>query len=194
MKIVFATGNRHKIAELSKLFASYGVDELVSMRDAGFKGEIIEDADTFEGNALIKARQVCKFTGEIAIADDSGLCVDALDGKPGIYSARFAGENATDGENNEKLLKLLEGIPFEKRTARFVSVIAAVCPDGREVVAKGVCEGIITTEKRGSGDFGYDPLFYYEPLGMTFAEMSEETKNGISHRGRAVSEFCKNFF
>ena len=141
MKVIIATGNRHKVAELSELFAPYNNKgyEFVSMRDAGFTGDIVEDADTFEGNALIKARTVCEATGCIAIADDSGLCVDALDGKPGVFSARYAGELADDGRNNAKLLAELRDVPEEKRTARFCCVIAAAFPDGKTVVAQGEC-------------------------------------------------------
>ena len=171
MKVIIATGNRHKVAELSELFAPYNNKgyEFVSMRDAGFTGDIVEDADTFEGNALIKARTVCEATGCIAIADDSGLCVDALDGKPGVFSARYAGELADDGRNNAKLLAELRDVPEEKRTARFCCVIAAALPDGKTVVAQGECEGRIGFEKKGDGDFGYDPLFYYPPFDKTFA-------------------------
>ena len=193
MKVIIATGNRHKVAELSELFAPYNNKgyEFVSMRDAGFTGDIVEDADTFEGNALIKARTVCEATGCIAIADDSGLCVDALDGKPGVFSARYAGELADDGRNNAKLLAELRDVPEEKRTARFCCVIAAAFPDGKTVVAQGECEGRIGFEKKGDGDFGYDPLFYYPPFDKTFAEMTANEKNSVSHRGRAVKAFCK---
>ena len=196
MKVIIATGNRHKVAELSVLFAPYNNKgyEFVSMRDAGFTGDIVEDADTFEGNALIKARTVCEATGCIAIADDSGLCVDALDGKPGVFSARYAGELADDGRNNAKLLAELRDVPEEKRTARFCCVIAAAFPDGKTVVAQGECEGRIGFEKKGDGDFGYDPLFYYPPFDKTFAEMTANEKNSVSHRGRAVKAFCKKFF
>ncbi len=196
MKIVIATGNSHKVLELSALFGKYNTQNhtFVSMKEAGFSGEIIEDADTFEGNALIKARAVCKATGCIAIADDSGLCVDALNGEPGIYSARYAGDGATDDANNKKLLEKLENVPLKKRTARFCCVIAGVFPDGKEVVARGECEGIIGLQKQGKGDFGYDPLFYYEPFGKTFAEMTDSEKNSVSHRGRAVENFAREFF
>ena len=180
MKVIIATGNRHKVAELSELFAPYNNKgyEFVSMRDAGFTGDIVEDADTFEGNALIKARTVCEATGCIAIADDSGLCVDA-------------GELADDGRNNAKLLAELRDVPEEKRTARFCCVIAAALPDGKTVVAQGECEGRIGFEKKGDGDFGYDPLFYYPPFDKTFAEMTANEKNSVSHRGRAVKAFCE---
>lgn len=196
MNIVIATGNRHKIAEFSKLFAPYnnGGYNFISMRDAGFDGEIVEDADTFEGNALIKARTVCSATGCIAIADDSGLCVDALDGAPGVHSARYAGEPCDDGRNNAKLLEELKDVPYENRTARFCCTIAAAFPDGRTVTASGECEGMILFEKRGNGDFGYDPLFYYVPYGKTFAEMTADEKNGVSHRGKAVKNFGEIFF
>ena len=191
MKVIIATGNRHKVAELSELFAPYNNKgyEFVSMRDAGFTGDIVEDADTFEGNALIKARTVCEATGCIAIADDSGLCVDALDGKPGVFSARYAGELADDGRNNAKLLAELRDVPEEKRTARFCCVIAAAFPDGKTVVAQGECEGRIGFEKKGDGDFGYDPLFYYPPFDKTFAEMTANEKNS----GKSPRESRKGF-
>ena len=193
MKVIIATGNRHKVAELSELFAPYNNKgyEFVSMRDAGFTGDIVEDADTFEGNALIKARTVCEATGCIAIADDSGLCVDALDGKPGVFSARYAGELADDGRNNAKLLAELREVPEEKRTARFCCVIAAALPDGKTVVAQGECEGRIGFEKKGDGDFGYDPLFFSAELGKSFGVASFDEKNSVSHRARAFKQLSE---
>lgn len=195
MNIVIATGNRHKVEELNRLL-NCGIGEytFISMRDAGFDGKIIEDADTFEGNALIKAKAVCKATGLVAIADDSGLCVDALGGAPGVFSARYAGEPCSDAANNKKLLEELGNTPFEKRTARFCCVIAAAFPDGRTLTAYGDCPGVIAFEKRGSGDFGYDPIFYYPPFDKTFAEMTGDEKNSISHRGVAAANFKKIFF
>ena len=193
--IVLATNNNHKVIEMSRFFEKFfpGKFEIITMRQAGFTGEIIEDAGTFEGNAHKKASAVCKATGMIAIADDSGLEVDYLGGRPGIYSARYAGEGCSDSDNIDKLLKELEGVPMEKRTARFVSVISACYPDGRSIQARGVCEGVILTERRGSGSFGYDPVFYFPPLGKTFAELPIEIKNNVSHRGNALKQFAMIF-
>lgn len=193
--IVFATNNQHKVEELRDFFSKVFTDEIEikTLAQVGFEGDIIEDADTFEGNAYIKASTVCASCGFISVADDSGLEVDYLNGKPGVYSARYAGEGCSSDDNNKKLLKELEGVPFEKRTARFVSVICACFPDGKTVYAKGCCEGIITTEKRGSGTFGYDPLFYYPPLDKTFAELDIDIKNSISHRGNALRAFSEKF-
>jgi len=149
-------------------------------------GEIPEEGDTFEENALTKARAAVKATGRPAIADDSGLAVDALGGVPGVRSARFAGPEASDEENNRKLLKMMEGVPDESRTARFVCAIALVTPHGLEEVVKGECEGVILRELRGREGFGYDPLFYHPGSGKTFAEMSADEKNRLSHRFRAL--------
>lgn len=195
MKIVIATGNRHKVEELNRLLMPEDGGEytFISMKDAGFGGNIVEDADTFEGNALIKAKAVCEATGLVAVADDSGLCVDALDGAPGVFSARYAGEPCDDAKNNAKLLEELKNVPFEKRTARFCCVIAAAFPDGRTVTARGDCPGVIAFERKGSGDFGYDPIFYYPPFDKTFAEMTSDEKNSVSHRGKAALNFKKVF-
>ncbi len=193
--IVLATNNNHKVIEMSRFFEEHfpGRFEIKTLGQAGYTDEIVEDADTFEGNAFIKANAVCKATGLIAIADDSGLEVDYLGGRPGIYSARYAGKGCSDTDNINKLLGELSGVPYEKRTARFVSVICACYPDGRSIQARGVCEGIILTEKRGSGVFGYDPVFYYPPLGKTFAELSTDVKNTVSHRGNALKQFALIF-
>ncbi|MBR5187247.1 MAG: RdgB/HAM1 family non-canonical purine NTP pyrophosphatase, partial [Clostridia bacterium] len=153
--------------------------------------DIVEDGETFEDNALIKARTVAKL-GYIGVADDSGLCVDALNGEPGVYSARYAGGH-DDVDNNRKLLENMKDVPTEKRGAHFVSVIACVFPDGREIVARGECPGTMLFDYRGNGGFGYDPLFLYEPMGKTFAEMNAEEKNAISHRARAMEAFAKLF-
>lgn len=188
MKLVVATKNAHKIHELSEMLAIDGLT-LVSLADVGFTGEIEENGATFAENALIKARAAAKFCGLPALADDSGLCVDALDGAPGIYSARYAsedGENASDAANVEKLLENLKGIPSGERTARFVCAIALVLPDGTEKTVTGACEGVITSEIRGNGGFGYDPVFYYVPYCKTFGEATEDEKNAVSHRANAV--------
>lgn len=148
--------------------------------------EAVEDGDTFKDNAIIKACYYAKLTGEACLADDSGLEVDVLDGAPGVYSARYAGEHATDGENNLKLLQALAGIQAEKRTARFRSVLALAEPDGSHLTTDGVCEGLILENSRGEGGFGYDPLFFMPEIGKTLAEMTLEEKNAVSHRGNAL--------
>ena len=189
MTVITATKNAHKVKEMAKLLSDIPNLTLLTMTEAGTDIEIKENGATFEENALIKARAVCKETGKPALADDSGLSVDALFGAPGIYSARYAsenGENASDEENIEKLLRELSAIPSGERTARFVSALALVLPDGREFVTKGVCEGHITREVRGTRGFGYDPVFFCPAFGKTFGEMSEEEKNSVSHRNRSV--------
>ncbi len=186
--VVVATGNQHKLKEIGKIFEDFSV-EIKSMKDVDLEGlEIIEDGSTFEENALIKARTVMEKTGSLTIADDSGLEVDAIDNQPGIYSARFSGKGATDQKNNEKLLKLLENVPSQERTGRFVCAMAAVYPDGREVVVRGECDGFIGTESKGKNGFGYDPLFIVPSYGLTFAELEQEEKNRISHRARALEK------
>ena len=188
MKIGVATKNAHKVKELSEMLSIDGI-ELVTLSDMGFTGEIEENGSTFAENALIKARAARDLYQLPALADDSGLCVDALDGAPGIYSARYAsedGENASDAANVEKLLEKLKGIPSGERTARFVCAIALVLPDGTEKTVTGACEGVITSEVRGNGGFGYDPVFYYVPYCKTFGEATEDEKNAVSHRANAV--------
>lgn len=189
-KIIIATKNKHKTEEFRMLFSGYDV---VSLCDLGFEDEIKEDAETFEGNARIKASFIAGRYGAFAVADDSGLVVDSLGGAPGVYSARYAGENASDTENLNKLLYEMENIPDNERTARFVAVLCGVYPDGREIIARGECEGLIVRERCGAGNFGYDPVFYYPPLGKTFAELSGPEKNKISHRGIAVRKFINSF-
>ena len=188
MNIVAATINKHKVCELSALFANTDT-ELVTLKEIGFTDEIIEDGSTFLENARIKAMAVHNAIGLASIADDSGLCVDVLGGEPGIYSARYAsedGENSDDIKNNEKLLAKLNGVPENERTARFVSALCFVDTDGTEVSAVGKCEGIITREARGGGGFGYDPLFFFPAFGKTFGELTAEEKNEVSHRANAV--------
>ncbi len=193
IKIVLATNNSHKVGEFRAAFEQMGVEfELLTIKETDFKGEIIEDADTFDGNALIKAKALCDHTGLIAIADDSGLSVDALDGAPGVYSARFAGVGATDEQNNEKLLSLLQSMPNASRDAKFVCSICVCRPDGEILYAHGESKGIIIDEYRGDGRFGYDPIFYYPPMNKTFAEMTKDEKNQISHRGKAIKELLKS--
>lgn len=194
MKILLASHNKNKIAELEALLKTVCADaEVVSLSDVGFTDEIIEDGTTFEENALIKARTGARL-GYITVADDSGLMVDALGGAPGVYSARYAGEDGNTEKNNAKLLAALQGVPRDKRTAYFVSVVACVFPDGREdIVVRGECPGEILTSPRGKTGFGYDPLFWYAPFGKTYAEMTAEEKNSISHRGVAMQAFAKAF-
>lgn len=194
-KIVMATSNPHKVIELGEILAPYtkGKYTLVSMKEAGFTGEIDENGTTFEENALLKASTVSKALNCIAVADDSGLCVDRLGGRPGIYSARYGGAVSYD-EKIAKLLKEMENTSYEERKAKFVSAFCCVLPDGRRICVTGECNGYIAFEKKGSGTFGYDPVFYYPEYGKTFAEMTDEEKNGISHRGKAVNQFINAFF
>lgn len=194
MKILLASHNKNKIAELEALLKTVCADaEVVSLSDVGFTDEIVEDGTTFEENALIKARTGARL-GYITVADDSGLMVDALGGAPGVYSARYAGEDGNTEKNNAKLLAALQGVPQDKRTAHFVSVVACVFPDGREdIVVRGECPGEILTSPRGKTGFGYDPLFWYASFGKTYAEMTAEEKNSISHRGVAMQAFAKAF-
>lgn len=187
-RIIIASQNKHKIEEIEAITKKFGMT-IVSRNDAGIPDvEIVEDGETFEENSYKKAHEIMKLSGEMTIADDSGLMVDALDGAPGVYSARFSGEGATDKSNNEKLLALLADTPYEKRTAKFVSVITMIYPDGGKIVARGECPGHIITEERGEGGFGYDPLFVPDGYDMTFAELGSEEKNRISHRARALAE------
>ena len=185
MKIIAATSNVGKIREIKKIFSDEKV-EILSMGEIGIDIEIEENGTTFEENALIKARTISKMTGEIALADDSGLCVDAMGGAPGIYSARYAGENATDAQRIEKLLAELLG--EENRKAKFVSVIAVVFPDGNELTAEGEVLGEIADKVYGDGGFGYDPVFISYELGKTFGVASADEKNKISHRARALDK------
>ena len=195
MKLVLATRNKHKINEMSAILKKIKPDvELLSLDDIGFSDEISEDADTFEGNSLIKAKTVSQFCGFPAIADDSGLMVDSLDGKPGVYSARFAGEKCSDKDNNQKLLAMMKDIKPENRTASFVSVITLYMPNGDIITARGECNGFITDAPKGEGTFGYDPVFYYPPFSRTFAELSSDEKNSVSHRGNALKLFSEKLF
>lgn len=190
-KVVIATNNAHKLEEMSRILAPLGWD-FTSLGECGSFPEPVEDAGTFEGNARIKAKAALANTGLPALADDSGLEVDALDGAPGVYSSRFSGEDATDAENNAKLLSLLSDVPDEKRTARFVSTIVFIDSDGTEIVSRGTCEGSIGWKPRGSNGFGYDPLFMSDDCGgKTTAEVPPEQKDAISHRGRALAAFVE---
>lgn len=188
MKIAVATKNAHKVKELSRLMNIDGI-EFVSLSELGFEGDIEENGSTFEENALIKARFVCKKYNLPAISDDSGLCVDALSGEPGIYSARYAstdGGNSDDRANIDKLLLNLKDVPEEKRTARFVCAMALCLPGGAELTVTGKCEGRITNGISGDGGFGYDPVFFSFDAGKTFGEATDEEKNRVSHRANAT--------
>ncbi len=187
MKFVLASKNRHKAEEIRKILGD-GI-ELVTQDEAGAGNiEIIEDGETFEDNAIKKAVTVMNATGRAAIADDSGLCVDALGGRPGVRTARFAGENATDEENIQKLLKELDGVFPPNRGARFVCVIAVAVPGEKVRTYRGECEGSILFEKRGENGFGYDPVFYVEKYDSSMAELPPQIKNAISHRFNALKK------
>ena len=185
MKIFLATGNKHKIDEIKAIFKNVKDIEILSIKDGIDIPEVVEDGDTFEANSAKKALEIAKFTRMITIADDSGLCVDALNGDPGVYSARYSGEGATDASNNAKLIKTLQGI--ENRKAHFVSVITLGKPDGRAYSFRGEVDGEIIDIPRGDTGFGYDPHFYVAEYGKTLAEMPE-MKNVISHRANALKK------
>ena len=187
MKVIFATGNENKLIEIRAILDGLGL-EIVSMKEAGVDVEIIEDGLHFRDNALIKARTVMQATGEVTMADDSGLVVDALGGEPGVYSARWLGEDTSYHIKNMEIIRRLEGVPDEERSARFICSIACVFPDGRELLTEAVYEGRIGYEEKGSNGFGYDPIFYVPEKGMYSAELPPEEKNAISHRGKALRE------
>ena len=184
-KIIFATGNNNKMTEIKEILRDF-CDNIVSMKDEGIDADIVEDGETFEENALIKARSVWKQTGQLVISDDSGLEVDALGGEPGIYSSRYMGEDTSYHVKNKSIIDRLEGVPDEKRTARFVCAAAVIFPDGSEKVLRGVMEGRIGYEEKGSNGFGYDPTFILPEFEKTTAELSPEVKNSRSHRGAAL--------
>lgn len=190
-KIIFATGNEGKIKEIREIldgltFLGEKV-QILSMKEAGIDMDIIEDGTTFEENAMIKARAVAGAAKEaIVLADDSGLVIDYLNGEPGIYSARYLGKDTSYRVKNANLVQRLEGVPDEKRSARFVCAIAAVLPDGRELSTRGTIEGRIGYEEKGLNGFGFDPIFYVPEIGKYTAELSDEDKNRISHRGKAL--------
>lgn len=187
--IVAASSNPNKIREMETILSGYGLN-VISRDEAGIphEYEIVEDGDTFEENSRKKAEEIMKRTGKISIADDSGLMVDALDGAPGVYSARFAGEEANDEENNRKLLALLRDVPDDQLSAKFVSVVTMVFEDGEVLAARGECPGKIIRTPRGSNGFGYDPLFVPAGYDNTFAELDSSVKNRISHRAKALED------
>ena len=183
-KIVVASGNKGKLREIAEIFRGA---EVVSMKEAGFVGDIEENGASFEENALIKAKAVCQALGAPALADDSGLCVDALDGAPGVYSARYAGGHGDDAANNALLLKNLSGKAEGERTAYFESCVALCLPDGRSFTASGRTYGKILSVPEGENGFGYDPLFFSDELGKSFGIASAEEKNAVSHRAKALA-------
>lgn len=184
-RLVFATGNQGKMREIREILGN-DIPEILSMKEAGINVEIVEDGKSFEENALIKARTVSRAAGIMAMADDSGLVVDCMDGAPGIYSARFMGEDTSYDIKNRYIIEQAMAVPFEKRTARFVCAIAVVMPDGREWVVRGTVEGVIHDRQAGENGFGYDPIFLLPERGVTTAQLPPEEKNAISHRGRAL--------
>lgn len=191
-KIIFATGNAHKMEEIRMILADLGM-EILSQKEAGITAEVVEDGATFEENAMIKASGIAEaalrnpeYGNVIVMADDSGLEIDYLNKEPGIYSARYMGEDTSYDIKNHELIRRLEGVPDEKRTARFVCAIAAVFPDGSKKVVRGTMEGIIGYEIAGENGFGYDPIFYLPDYGCTSAELAPEKKNELSHRGEGL--------
>ncbi len=184
-RIIFATGNAGKMREIREILADMNM-EILSMKEAGISADINEDGTTFEENAIIKAKAIAKLTNDIVLADDSGLEVDYLNKEPGIYSARYMGEDTSYIIKNQAIIDRLEGVPKEKRTARFVCAIAAVLPNGEVLTTRGTIEGYIGTKSAGANGFGYDPIFYVDEYGCSTAEISEEQKNEISHRGKAL--------
>ena len=184
-KVIFATGNQGKMKEIREILGDLDI-ELLSLKDAGIQADIVEDGKTFEENAQIKAKTICHLTGEIVLADDSGLEIDYLNKEPGIYSARYMGEDTSYRIKNANLIQRLKGVPDEQRTARFVCAIAAAFPDGTMKTVRAALEGRIGYEERGENGFGYDPIFWLPEYGCTSAELSMEEKNKISHRGKAL--------
>ena len=191
MDFIIATNNKDKVREIKTILSGHNV---ISQGEAGLNIEAIEDGTTFAENALIKARSIKEFSDCAIIADDSGIMVDYLDGAPGIYSARFAGEGCTPKDCNEKMLRELEGVPFEKRGAHYVCCMALILPNGEEHTFEGTCDGYIIDEERGTNGFGYDPMFYVPQIDMTFGEAPDDVKHKMSHRYFALlklSEFIK---
>ncbi len=186
MKLIIASNNAHKMREISEILGAVFPD-MVTLKQAGLNIDVVEDGDTFAANAIKKAEEVRLASGfPAALADDSGLIVDALDGAPGVYSARYAGEGHNDADNNAKLMRDMAGVPVEQRTCRFASAVA-LAREGKETICvMGYAEGILLTEARGANGFGYDPYFFFPPLGKSFAELSAQEKNSVSHRKHAL--------
>ena len=191
-RVIVASHNKKKIKELAEILSGYGY-EPVSRDDAGIDKdfEVVEDGETFEENSFKKASQICELSGEIAIADDSGLMVDALGGAPGVYSSRYSGKDGDDEANNEKLLRELRNVPEDKRNAKFVTVITLCYPDGNKILAKGEVHGKIANDYMGKDGFGYDPLFIPDGYDTTFGVLGAEVKHKISHRANAIKELDK---
>lgn len=186
IEIVVATRNPGKLKEIREALAGLPL-KLISLKDCPGAPEVVEDGETFMENAVKKARAIAQYCGKRALADDSGLVADALNGAPGVRSARYAGENATDEMNNEKLLSALAGVPPDMRTASFICVVALATPGGELITAEGSCPGLILSAPRGQNGFGYDPIFLYPPLNQTFAEITRGQKLKVSHRGQALA-------
>lgn len=189
MDFVLASKNKKKLEELRRILTPMGINVIGESDSSITFPEVEENGTTFEENSMLKAKSACEACKLPAIADDSGLCVDALDGAPGVYSARFAGEDQNDDCNNQKLLELMKDVPDEQRTARFVSVVSCVFPDGRSFSVRGECEGFIAHELQGNGGFGYDPLFIVN--GVSFGLLSAAEKDALSHRGKALRSFAE---
>lgn len=190
MKLLLATNNAHKAREIREILGER-FSEILTMKEAGIELDVDEDGATFAENAIKKARETLAYAGDrfdAVLADDSGLCVDALNGAPGVYSARFSGDAHNDAKNNEKLIELLKDVPDQKRTARFCCCVALQRTDGEPIVAQGEVEGTILHEPRGENGFGYDPYFFYAPFQKSFAELSADEKNAVSHRKRALQK------
>jgi len=190
MKIIFATGNQGKMKEIREILKDTGI-EVLSLKDVGIDVDIVEDGETFEENAIIKAKAIMEMTGEIVLSDDSGLEIDYLNKEPGIYSARYMGEDTSYRIKNAKLIERLDGVPDEKRTARFVCAVAAAFPNKEVITTRGTMEGIIGYEEKGENGFGYDPIFYLPEYQKSSAQLAPEVKNAISHRGKALREMKK---
>ena len=191
MKVILASKNQHKLTELSAILSQLGF-EIALESEYGLDIDVEETGTTFEENSFLKADAVMKASGLPVLADDSGLMVDALDGEPGVYSARY-GHKASDKERTAYLLENMKDVPEERRGAKFVCVITCLFPDGRKIVARGECPGVIARAPHGENGFGYDPVFYLPELGMTYAELPSEQKNAISHRARALQDFCRKY-
>ena len=189
-KFIVASKNKGKLSEIKEILNDFPF-EVIGMEDVGISNDIDESGSTFEENALIKAKEIAKISGEISMADDSGLEVEYLNGAPGIYSSRFAGEKASDEDRVAKLLIMLDGVPLEKRKAKFVCAIAVVFPDGKEIVVTGELKGKIGEKPVGENGFGYDPVFYVEEFDKTTAQMKPEEKHKISHRGIALRKMAE---
>lgn len=189
MDFILASKNKKKLTELRRILMPLGINVLGEDDSNISFPEVDETGTTFEENSMLKAKSACDVCGLPAIADDSGLCVDALNGAPGVYSARFAGEGHSDDDNNQKLLELLKDVPDEKRSAKFVSVVSCCFPDGRNFSVRGECEGVIAHSLQGNEGFGYDPLFLVD--GVSFGMLSSEQKDAVSHRGKALKLFSE---